>query len=298
VEELGDFLRARRSRLSPEDAGLPDRGERRRVAGLRREELAQLAGVSVGYYTRLEQGLSRNASDSVLTALARALRLDGDETAHLWVLARPKRPAARPRAKQERVRPGVHAMLSALGDVPAMLVGYRTDVLAWNPMAHALAFGHLPYDAPAHGDCRPNLVRLTFCDPHTRALYADWKAVAQDFVAYLRLASGQHGDDPKLASLIGDLSVASPEFTRLWARHTVRECNGGVRRFLHPLVGRLDLNEEVMVLARDRGQRLVIFSAEPGTPAQDGLRLLASLTAEVEHDPRSGKSCTPCARVS
>ena len=298
MEELGDFLRARRSRLSPQDAGLRDRGERRRVAGLRREELAQLAGVSVGYYTRLEQGLSRTASDGVLAALARALRLDGDETAHLWALARPKRPAARPRAKQERVRPGVLAMLSALGDVPAMLVGYRTDVLAWNPMGHALTFGHLPYDAPAQADSRPNLSRLTFGDPHTRELYADWKATAQDLVAYLRLASGQHGDDPKLASLIGDLSVASPEFARLWARHTVRECNGGVRRFLHPLVGRLELNEEVMELARDRGQRLVIFSAEPGSPSQDGLRLLAALTVEGDHAPVRQDRARPSGPVS
>jgi transcriptional regulator with XRE-family HTH domain len=286
VEELGDFLRARRSRLTPQDAGLPAYGERRRVAGLRREELAQLAGVSVGYYTRLEQGLSRNASDSVLAALARALGLDDDETAHLWALARPTRPAARPRPKPQRVRPNVLTMLSALGDVPAMLVGYRTDVLAWNPMGHALSFGHLPYDAPAQAGSRPNLCRLTFCDPHTRELYADWKATAQDLVAYLRLASGQHQGDPKLASLIGDLSVASTEFARLWARHAVRQCHGGVRRFRHPLVGDLVLNEEVMELARDKGQSLVIFSAENSTPSQDGLRLLATLTTEVTAETR------------
>ncbi len=162
-----------------------------------------------------------------------------------------------------------------------MLVGYRTDVLAWSPMGHALAFAHLPYDAPDRAESRPNLSRLTFCDPHMREAYADWKANAQDLVAYLRLASGQHQDDPVLASLIGELSVASPEFARLWAKHTVRQCHGGIRHFRHPLAGSLILTEEVMELTRDRGQHLVIFSAEPGTPSQDGLRLLAALTAEA-----------------
>ena len=290
VEDLGDFLRSRRSRLSPEDVGLRTYGERRRVPGLRREELAQLAGVSVAYYTRLEQGLSRNASEGVLDALGGALRLDDDETAHLRALARSYRAAAKPRPKPERVRPSIRTMLSALGGVPALLIGYRTDVLAWNPMGHALLCGHLPYDAPDRAGTRPNMTRLIFCDLHMRELYADWKAKAQGAVASLRLASGQHPGDPCLASLIGELSVASPEFARLWARHAVRQCRSAVRDFQHPLVGRLVLNEEVMELSQDEGQRLVIFSAEPDSPSEAGLRLLTGLTAGVEQDHAQASS--------
>ena len=164
----------------------------------------------------------------------------------------------------------------------AILIGYRNDLLAWNPMGHALLCGHLPYDAPDQASTRPNMVRLIFCDPHMRELYADWKAKAQDAVGSLRLASGQHPDDPRLASLIGELSVASPEFARLWARHTVRQCRATVRGFRHPLVGSLTLSEEAMELNQDEGQRLALFSAEPGTPSEAGLRLLAGLTAEAE----------------
>jgi transcriptional regulator with XRE-family HTH domain len=281
MDELGDFLRSRRSRLQPEEAGVRTYGERRRVPGLRREELAQLAGVSVAYYTRLEQGLSRNASDGVLEALARALRLDGDETAHLLALARPRRPVARPRPRPERVRPVVPAMLSAMGDVPAVLIGYRNDILAWNPMGHALLCGHLPYDATGQAETRPNLIRLIFCDPHMRELYADWRTKALDAVAYLRLLTGQRPGDPRLASLIGELSLQSADFARLWARHTVRQCGASVRAFCHPLVGRLDLNEEVMALVQDNGQRLLVYTADPGSPSEAGLRLLAGLTADT-----------------
>jgi transcriptional regulator with XRE-family HTH domain len=279
MEELGNFLRSRRSRLTPQDAGVQTFGERRRVPGLRREELAQLAGVSVAYYTRLEQGVSRNASAGVLDALARALRLDADETAHLQVLAAPRR-AARPRPKPDRVRPAVLTTLGALGDAPTMLINYRNDVLGWNPMGHALLGGHLPYCAPDHPEDRPNMLRLVFCDPHMRELYADWKTKAEDAVNYLRLISGRNPDDPRLASLIGELSVASPEFARLWARHSVRQCRSGLRGFRHPLVGPLTLNEEVLELLNDGGQRLVVFSAEAGSASDAGLRLLADLTAE------------------
>jgi transcriptional regulator with XRE-family HTH domain len=289
MEELGDFLRSRRSRLSPEDAGVRAYGERRRVPGLRREELAQLAGVSVAYYTRLEQGLSKNASDGVLDALARTLRLDADETAHLDALAHPPRAAARagtrPRPRQERVRPSVRTMLAALGDLPAVLVGYRNDVLAWNPMGHALLFGHLPFDAPGRPETRPNTFRLVFCDPHMRELYGDWKRKAQDAVADLRLVSGKCPGDPQLTSLIGELSVNSQEFARLWAMHPVRQCRASVRSFRHPLVGALTLNSEAMELVQDTGQRVFIYTAEPDSPSEAGLRLLAGLTAEgaAEH---------------
>jgi len=279
MEELGDFLKSRRSRLSPQDVGLRSYGERRRVPGLRREELAQLAGVSIAYYTRLEQGVSRNASDGVLDALSRALRLDADETAHLRALAHPARVTAH-RPRQERARPSVRTMIAEMGDLPVLLVGYRNDVLAWNAMGHALFAGHLRADAPDQAETRPNMIKLVFCDPHVRGLYADWKTKAQDAVDYLRLVSGQHPDDPRLASLIGELSMASPEFARLWAKHTVRQCRASVRAFQHPLVGGLSLNEEIMHLVQDQGQRLVIYSADPGSPSEAGLRLLARLTAE------------------
>ena len=296
MEELGDFLRSRRSRLSPEDAGVRTYGERRRVPGLRREELAQLAGVSVAYYTRLEQGLSKNASDGVLDAIARALRLDADETAHLNALAHPPRAAAHtgtgPRPRQERVRPSVPTMLAALGDVPAILVGYRNDVLAWNPMGHALLFGHLPFDAPDRAETRPNTFRLVFCDPHMRELYADWKKKAQHAVADLRLISGRYPGDPQLTSLIGELSVHSQEFARLWAVHPVRQCRATVRGFRHPLVGALTLNSEVMELVPDTGQRLFIYSAEPDSPSDAALRLLAGLTAENAAKAQSAEDAT------
>jgi transcriptional regulator with XRE-family HTH domain len=280
MEELGDFLRSRRARLSPEEVSARTFGERRRVPGLRREELAQLAGVSVAYYTRLEQGLSRNASDGVLDALARALQLDADETEHLRALARPGRAQATPRPRAERVRPGVRSMFAAISDAPAVLIGYRNDIFAWNHMGHALVFGHLPFDSPDQTATRPNWIRLLFCDPHLREFYVDWKAKAQDAVAYLRLASGRHPGDPRLTALIGELSVNSPEFAKLWAGHAVRQCQSGVRDLRHPLVGALALNEEVMELIQDPGERVVVFSADPGSPSEAGLRLLAGITAD------------------
>jgi transcriptional regulator with XRE-family HTH domain len=295
MEELGDFLRSRRSRLSPTEVGARTYGERRRVPGLRREELAHLAGVSVAYYTRLEQGLSRNASDAVLDALARALRLDGDETNHLRALARPGRAKSAPRPKTERARPSVRTMLAAIGDAPAVLVGYRNDVLAWNRMGHALIFGHLPFDGPDRVGTRPNWIKLIFCDPHMREFYVDWKTKAQDAVAYLRLVSGQHPGDPRVAALIGDLSVNSPEFARLWAGHAVRQCRSSVRGFRHPLVGSLTLGEEVMELVQDRGQRMVVYSAGQGSPSEAALHLLAGITADQTR-PKQHVSQAACDR--
>jgi transcriptional regulator with XRE-family HTH domain len=282
MDELGEFLKSRRARLSPADAGVQTYGDRRRVPGLRREELAQLAGVSAAYYTRLEQGQSRNASDGVLDALARALRLDHDETTHLRALARPPRGAAhRPRPKPERVRPAVRTTLNALDDTPAVLVGYRNDILGWNRMGHALIFGHLPFGAPERADTRPNWLKLIFCDPHVRGFYEDWKTKATDAVAYLRLVSGQRPDDPRLTSLIGELSVNSQEFVKLWGGHTVAQCRSSVRGFRHPLVGALTLNEEPMEIVADRGQRIVLYTAEPGSASENGLKLLAGLVASA-----------------
>ena len=295
MEELGDFLRSRRSRLSPTEVGARTYGERRRVPGLRREELAHLAGVSVAYYARLEQGLSRNASDAVLDALARALRLDGDETNHLRALARPGRAKSAPRPKTERARPSVRTMLAAIGNAPAVLVGYRNDVLAWNRMGHALIFGHLPFDGPDRVGTRPNWIKLIFCDPHMCEFYVGWKTKAQDAVAYLRLVSGQRPGDPRVAALIGDLSVNSPEFARLWAGHAVRQCRSSVRGFRHPLVGSLILGEEVMELVQDRRQRMVVYSAGQGSPSEAALHLLAGITADQTR-PKQHVSQAACDR--
>ncbi|WP_344943343.1 helix-turn-helix transcriptional regulator [Actinomadura miaoliensis] len=303
--ELGEFLRSRRARVRPEDAGLPLYGGRRRVPGLRREELAQLAGVSAGYYTRLEQGQSPNASDAVLEAVAQVLRLDEAERAHLYTLARPRTHACRHAAAPERVRQGVRRMILSFGDVPALVLGRFTDVLAWNPMAHALLAGHLDFDAPADPTGRPNIARLLFLDPHMRALYADWPRKARSTVADLRLIAGRYPDAPELAALVGELSMASREFAELWSAHPVADCETGPRAYRHPLVGGMMLTAEFMTLPNDDGQRVAVFNAEPGSPSEAALRLLAGLTTTA---PRvstrascsrsdaaiSGKECERC----
>ena len=203
-------------------------GDQRRVSGLRREELALLAGVSASYYARLEQGQSANASAEVLDAIAGALRLDDAERAHLHELAAGtrRRPGGR-RPAPERVTAAVRQLVAALGDVPAVVLGRRSDVLAWNATGHALFAGHVTVDGPDHPARRPNMARLMFLDAHTRALYADWPAKARAVVATLRMASGQHPDDPLLAALVGELPVKSPEFAAMWADHRVKAGSGG-----------------------------------------------------------------------
>ncbi|MBT2207119.1 helix-turn-helix transcriptional regulator [Actinomadura sp. NEAU-AAG7] len=274
--ELGRFLRVRRDRLTPEDVGLDPYGSRRRVPGLRREELAQLAGVSVAYYTRLEQGQSANASDEVLDAIGRALRLDEEERAHLRGLARPPRKGAR-RSRPERVRPATLAVLRSMDLNPALILGRAADILAWNRPAHALLAPHLPLDAPDRPSDRPNMARLVFLEPHTRDLYADWPAKARDTVAYLRKAAGQWPDDPALTELVGELAVKNEEFAALWARHPVRDCHSVTVTFWHPLVGEMKLAEEVFRLQEQPDQRLAVFAAEPDSASESALRLLCAL---------------------
>ncbi|MFD7662599.1 helix-turn-helix domain-containing protein [Streptomyces sp. NPDC059788] len=274
--ELGDFLKTRRARLQPEDVGLVSYGARRRVPGLRREELAQLAGVSVAYYTRLEQGQSHNASDGVLDALARALRLTPDERAHLRDLARPGRARRRPAVRHDKARPGTRQLLAALGGVPAVALGRRFEVLAWNPLGHALLAGHLDFDSPERPLDRPNTQRLLFLDPHTRELYPDRAAETRRAVASLRLTAGQHPDDQQLAELIGELSMKSAEFSALWSRHVVSNCGFGVKSFHHPLVGAMELDFEMAQTPDGSGQGLLMFSARAGSPSEAALRLLAA----------------------
>ncbi|MEU2053582.1 helix-turn-helix domain-containing protein [Streptomyces bungoensis] len=269
--ELSEFLRSRRARLKPEDVGLPDFGRHRRVPGLRREELAQLAGVSVAYYTRLEQGNGRNVSAEVLGSIARALRLTDAEHAHLTHLAKPKAHKKKPVARQQHVRATLRQLLDAMDAVPAYVVGRRSEILAWNRMAAAV-FGDWS-ELPA---AERNWARLVFLRPEYRDLFVDWEQKAIDIVCGLRMDAGCHPDDPRLSALVGELSVKSEEFRRLWATHDVKEQNHGVKRLHHPLVGDLSLNFEGFRVTGDTDQALVTYHAEPGSPSAESLRLLAS----------------------
>ncbi|KIH99571.1 XRE family transcriptional regulator [Streptomonospora alba] len=283
ADRLGDFLRARRARLRPEDVGSAALPGRRRVAGLRREELAQLAGVSVSYYTRLEQGHSANASDAVLDAIARALRLDEHEAEHLRELAA-RRPRPLNRPSPERVDSLTRDLLRSLGDVPAMVLGRRTDVLAWNPMAHALLAGHLDPAAPDRLADRPNLARMLFLDPHTRDLYVDWERKARAVVGSLRLVAGRHPEDGLLASLVGELSVQSEEFAELWSDHRVKPCEADRYRLRHPLVGELTVTQQLLAVARSPEQSVAVVTTEEGSSAADSLKLLSRFAGPASAD--------------
>ncbi|MFJ8435855.1 helix-turn-helix domain-containing protein [Kitasatospora sp. NPDC094019] len=287
---LAEFLRTRRSRLRPEDVDLPDFGGRRRVAGLRREELAQLAGVSVDYYTRLEQGRVGNPSDAVLDAVARALRLDPEESGHLHRLARARPDRARPGrgrgpAAPQQVRPSMARLLDAMPDVPAVVMGRRMDILAWNSAAVAL-LGDYGTLAPAER----NIARITFLDPASRTLYDDWVACARENVAFLHLEAGRRPDDPRLAELVGELSVRSQEFRHWWAEHPVRDKTSGHKVFHHPLVGRMELVYDTLRSADDPDQALVTYTADPGSPSEDALRMLISWEADRAVRPRQARS--------
>ncbi|GGS89518.1 helix-turn-helix domain-containing protein [Streptomyces chromofuscus] len=269
--ELCEFLRSRRARLKPGDVGLPDYGRHRRVPGLRREELAQLAGVSVAYYTRLEQGNGRNVSAEVLDAIARALRLTDAEHAHLTHLAAPKQHKKKPTARTQQVRVALRQLLDTMDAVPAYVVGRRSDILAWNRMAAAV-FGDWA-ELPAQ---ERNWARLVFLRPKYRELFVDWDQKASDIVAFLRMDAGCHPDDPRLSALVGELSVKSGEFRRLWATHDVKEKSHGVKLLRHPLVGELSLSFETFRLADDVEQSLTTYHAEPDSASAEALRLLAS----------------------
>ncbi|WP_327325703.1 helix-turn-helix transcriptional regulator [Streptomyces sp. NBC_01210] len=268
--ELSEFLRSRRARLQPEDVGLPQLGRHRRVPGLRREELAQLAGVSVAYYTRLEQGNGRNVSTEVLDAIARALRLSDVERDHLSHLAKPKQKKHRRMGRPQQLRPAVQQLMDAMDGVPAYVLGRRLDILGWNRMARALLgdFAALPPQ-------ERNMARLVFLDPNAPDLYVDWECKATEVVSFLRMYAGCSADDPQLPALIGDLSVKSEEFRKLWAAHTVQDKGHGTKRLHHPLVGEMTLSYETLRLPDDHDLSLVTYHAEPGTRAAESLRLLA-----------------------
>ncbi|MEK9519060.1 helix-turn-helix domain-containing protein [Streptomyces sp. NPDC087908] len=272
--ELSEFLRSRRARLKPEDVGLPEFGRHRRVPGLRREELAQLAGVSVAYYTRLEQGNGRNVSLEVLDSIARALRLSDTERAHLEHLAKPTAKKKQHRAaiaRPQQVRPGLRHLLDAMVDVPAFVVGRRLDVLAWNRMARALMG-----DFEAMDPAERNVARMVFLGPNAHDLYRDWECKATEVVSVLRLYAGCYPEDPALLALVGELSVRSEAFRSLWAAHTVADKGHGTKVLRHPLVGEMTLSYESMQVAGgDPDLVLITYQAEPGSASADALRLLA-----------------------
>jgi transcriptional regulator with XRE-family HTH domain len=272
--EIADLLRSRRARLSPDEAGLPDDGRARRVSGLRRDEVARLAGVSTEYYTRLEQGRATNPSREVTEALASVLRLDPSEREHLHDLLGPPATARRTRSEVQRVRPGLYLMLQTLEHVPAFVVGRRTDVLASNRLAREVLTDFEALPAP-----RRNLARYYLLDPEARERTVDWPRVAAETVAMLRLEAGRYPDDRRLADLIGELTIRSPEFPGWWSDHRVLRRTHGAKHYRHPLVGELRFSYEALQPPGDLDQTLCVYNVEPGSPTQRALHLLASWAA-------------------
>jgi transcriptional regulator with XRE-family HTH domain len=275
--EIREFLTSRRARITPEETGLPTFGSTRRVPGLRREEVALLAGVSADYYTRLERGNASGVSDSVLAAIARALHLDDAERAHLLDLTRAAQPTVtRPRRRSapERVRPGVQRLLDAMTGAPAFVRNGRLDILAANRLCHAL------YSEMFAGPRRPvNSARFAFLDPRATTFFVDWERVADDAVAVLRSEAGRNPYDRDLSDLIGELSTQSEAFASRWAKHNVRYHDTGVKHIHHPIVGNLTLTYEALTLAADSTLRMFAYTAEPGSRSEESLNLLASWAA-------------------
>jgi transcriptional regulator with XRE-family HTH domain len=277
--EAREFLATRRAKISPEQAGVPLYSHRRRVPGLRREEVAQLAGVSTDYYTRLEKGNLGGASDSVLDAIAGALQLDDAERAHLFDLARAARgTAARdPRRRaQPRVRPSMQRVLDSMATAPAFIRNGRLDVLAANPLGRAL---YAPvFDDPVR---TPNLARFCFLDPRADDFYPNWDEAANTTVALLRTEAGRAPYDRALTELVGELATRSDAFRTRWAAHNVRLHRTGAKHFHHPIVGDLSLAFDAMELPADSGLTLTAYTAEPGTASAEKLALLASWSAPL-----------------
>ena len=268
---MGDFLRIRRAALTPAEVGLIDYGTRR-VPGLRREEVAMLAGMSVTYYARLEQGQHLNASEAVIDSLARALALTEAERKHLADLSGHKRRKPEgSRKRPDQARPGTKRLVDSMGHVPAVVLGKRTEILAWNQAGHRLVASHLDFDAPDTPSGRPNLTRMLFLDEATRSLYPQWRAEAGRAVASLRLLSGRFADDTGLAALVGELTLKSPDFATMWAEHPVENCMSGHKTLNHPQLGVLELGFEVLTMPDDSGHRILTYTAEPGSRAAAAL---------------------------
>ncbi|MFF2747422.1 helix-turn-helix transcriptional regulator [Kitasatospora sp. NPDC058048] len=288
---LGEYLRTRRALLTPEDAGLPPTG-RRRVPGLRREEVAELVGLSTDYYVRLEQGRADRPSDEVLDAIGRALRLGPAERAHLYDLARPPRRAAegtagrvaggsagraagRAPGRSEALRPALWRVVEAMADTPALVMNDRNDVLAWNRTAAVLIA-----DFPRLPPRERNMARRLFLDPDAREVHLDWAEAARTTVGILRMAAGRRPHDPELVRLLGELSLGSQEFRTLWAGRHVHEKSHGRKRFHHPAVGEVALDYETFRAPGTAHHLLVVYTAAPGSRAEEALVLLGALAAE------------------
>ena len=289
--QIQEFLASRRARISPESVGLPVAGRKRRVPGLRREEVASLAGVSVDYYIRLERGALHTASDAVIDAVARALQLDAVERAHLFDLARPGRQpgSARPRRPAPAtVAAPVQAVLDGMAGVPALVRNAVLDVVAANDLGRAL------YSELYRGDPRrpANIARFAFLDPRSQDFWLDWERVADDIVGNLHAAAGADPHNPALTQLVGELSTRSEQFRQLWARHDVRVHTRGVKRMRHPVVGLLDLRFELMHLSAEPGLALAAYTAEPGTPSHDNLSLLAAWAATQRREAEASDPLT------
>jgi len=276
-QEIQEFLTSRRGRITPEQAGVRTFGSGpRRVPGLRREEVASLAGVSIAYYTKLERGDASGVSDTVLEALSRALQLDGAERAHLFDLVRAQQPVARTRGRRgatQTIRPDVQRLLDRI-DAPACVRNGRMDILATNKLGEAL------YSEMLANPRRPaNSARFCFLDPRATTFFVDWDEAADASVAVLRAEAGRNPHDHDLTNLIGELSTQSEEFRVRWARHDVGTHDTGIKRLQHPLVGRLELTYEGMTLAADPDLVMFAFTADAGSKSEAALNLLASWTA-------------------
>jgi transcriptional regulator with XRE-family HTH domain len=286
--DVAEFLSSRRARITPEQAGLPTYGARR-VPGLRREEVASLAGVSVEYYKRLERGNLSGVSDLVLEGLANALALDDAEREHLFDLARAAGPVAprRRRGSHRGVRPNVQRILDAL-DTPAVARAPYGNYVAANALGRVL---YAPlFDSPEQP---ANSVRFTFLDPAATEFYVDWDRVASDLVAHMRSEAGQNSYDRALTDLVGELSTRSEQFRKLWAAHNVRFHRTGTKRIRHPIVGEMELSFEAMALSADAGLAINVYTAEPGSRSEETLRLLSSWTATPAGPPAPADADLP-----
>jgi transcriptional regulator with XRE-family HTH domain len=285
--ELGAFLRGQRARLQPHDVGLPQVGPHRRVPGLRREEVAQLAGVSTDYYIRLEQGRV-TPSEATLVAIGSALRLDEAGTSYLIALVRPGRAADRKRGRgAQRVRDDLRELIDSWTDQPAYIVGRRTDILATNALGRALLT-----DFEAKPARERNYLRWLLLDVEPRTLFRDWQQVASEVTAVLRADAGRYPDDPRTAELVGELAMKSEEFRQWWADHRVMAYSHGVKRFHHPVVGDLELRYQGLAVPGVDDQTIFVYSAPAKSPSAEALRLLASWSAapaseEAQQENRS-----------
>jgi transcriptional regulator with XRE-family HTH domain len=272
--EIADFLRTRRAAIAPERAGLPEDGRKRRVPGLRRDEVARIAGVSTEYYTRLEQGRAGNPSTEVLEALATALQLDAAEREHLTDLLTRRAPVRRTPPSPQRVRPGLYLMLQTLDHVPAFIVGRRLDILATNRLAREVLtdFESLPAT-------RRNLARYYLLDPEAPERVGNWEQIAAETVAMLRLEAGRYPNDRQLADLVGELTLQCPQFSTWWNDHKVLRRTHGQKVYHHPVAGELDFAYESFQVPGDVEQTLCVYQVEPGSATAERLRLLASWSA-------------------